>query len=136
MPPLCLFFTLTPLNYREGGKEQGSNMKEKVLLALYHQAGKMRSMNNTGSTSTVVSITDRLYNIVEELHEMEMEISACIDASNARDFIPDENMVEWHPISVTRDQRWDSMDVAHTKIVDTIAHLTTAHTLSIKVDQE
>ena len=41
MPPLCLFFTLTPLNYREGGKEQGSNMKEKVLLALYHHAGKM-----------------------------------------------------------------------------------------------
>ena len=96
----------------------------------------MRSMNNTDSTSTVVSITDRLYNIVEELHEMEMEINACIEASNARDFIPDANMVEWHPISVTRDQRWDSMDMAHTKIVDTIAHLTTAHSLSIKVDQE
>jgi hypothetical protein len=93
-------------------------------------------MNNTDSTSSVVSITDRLHNIVEELDILRREVGACIDASNARDFIPDESMMEWHPISVTRDQRWESMDVAYTKIVDTIAHLTTAHTLSIKVDQE
>ena len=96
----------------------------------------MHSMNNTDSTSTVVSITDRLYNIVEELHEMEMEINACIEASNARDFIPDANMVEWHPISINRDLRWDSMDAGYIKLHDAIAHLTTAHNLSIKVDAE
>jgi len=93
-------------------------------------------MNNTDSTSTVVSITDRLHNIVEELDTLRNELGACIDASNARDFIPDENMTEWHSISLDRDSRWDSMDMAYTKIVDTIAHLSTAHGLSIRVDQE
>jgi len=94
-------------------------------------------MTNTDSTSTVVSITDRLYNIVEELQEMEMEVSKLIDASNERDFIPDpDGGPEWHPISLNRDSRWDCMDAGYIKLHDAIAHLSTAHTLSIKVDKE
>jgi len=93
-------------------------------------------MNNTDSTSTVVSITDRLYNIGRELHALDKEIGACIDASDARDFIPDESMTEWHPISTNRDQRWDAMDMAVTKLRDAMSLLDRAHDLSIAVDAE
>lgn len=96
----------------------------------------MENMNNTGSTSTVVSITDRLYNIVEDLIALDKEIDILLTASNKQDFIPDPDGTEWHPISIARDQRWENMDMAATKVCDTIAHLTTAHDLSIKVDKE
>lgn len=111
-------------------------MKQKVLLALYLTPDTMRSMTNTGSTSTVVSITDRLHNIWEELDTLRNELGACIDASNARDFIPDENMTEWHPISVNRDQRWDYMDNAHDTLGTALTAIARAQDLSIKVDKE
>ena len=67
---------------------------------------------------------------------LDREVAQCLMSSDATDFIPDESLTEWHPISINRDQRWDAMDMAVTKIREAAKLIDRAHNLSIKVDAE